>query len=915
MESTYCDSCHAKLEAPAARDEHGKLLCSKCMAEKQPAPAQNLKFYFCETCGKRITEIHDKKLKGIYCKSCAVGVTTMEFDAITDVELATLPPSREMRKPSPPAGSKASAVNIASATRTQGASHDRSGERLQPPPRRLPVRNLMLAASAAVFVVCGVIVLVSGGSKTAGSSQTAQSSAPPPVVTRTVDPDPSAPSNNAAVAPPVGRSDQTPTTPVALPAVNEAEERAVKAYDALLRFDGLAADDNAARVERIDTFLTDHGESIVAGRARILRKELAARQPAPPPKEADPVAPVAPVATITPPPPPPEPDSSAGVKKMLRQVLSSLGQSDLPAANRAIEQTPDAPADVRSATKSALDALQKREAAWHDALTKLRGQKVRLETKSGVVEGAALDVEGETLKIEKPLLIDGEVKGSSTIGVALAEILPASRDTLAPLPAPNSADEKMAQALLQVAKQEFDSAETTLALCDGPLQSPLKSIAAAEKIATREARAQALWKDISSRLGGKLTQAQAKALQSAIAKFETDFADSAFLRDADTQQKLAAAKDDLGRLILGMDPRVAQLFKGKITAYDARTQRITVVWDPITGNQKDDFEGSETNKAGFNFQAKGIYIYNYQGRGSFLQLQQFLGDGASIKFDYKDLTKISGGCLGVAFFGNQSKAASPHVMALIGGQESGLWDMKADSFITKIAVPGPEPLPKNGTLEASMEGKHVVVKSNGKTTMEGDVKKPNDHAGLGIGGGHDTTLTITRLEVSARLDPKWLARKLEQFSPEFLNSTYLCDMPESDVRVGYGVLGKRGELGYGHGEKVTINGKDSPHALSMHAAKSPVHVIYMLDRAYKTFRASVAMNDTTPTNIVCQLTFKVRGDDKELWTSKPVVKSTQPQDVVVDVSGVSKLVLEVDCAGQSADGAHSIWIEPRLEKK
>src|SRR3990170_7253071 len=44
-----------------------------------------MKFFFCETCGKRITEqdIHagggkDKKLKGVFCAQCAVGVLTLE---------------------------------------------------------------------------------------------------------------------------------------------------------------------------------------------------------------------------------------------------------------------------------------------------------------------------------------------------------------------------------------------------------------------------------------------------------------------------------------------------------------------------------------------------------------------------------------------------------------------------------------------------------------------------------------------------------------------------------------------------------------------------------------------------------------------------------------------------------------------
>ncbi len=53
-----------------------------------------MKFYFCETCGKRITDRQileglgrDKKLKGIYCRSCAVGVTTLEFDALVEPDV------------------------------------------------------------------------------------------------------------------------------------------------------------------------------------------------------------------------------------------------------------------------------------------------------------------------------------------------------------------------------------------------------------------------------------------------------------------------------------------------------------------------------------------------------------------------------------------------------------------------------------------------------------------------------------------------------------------------------------------------------------------------------------------------------------------------------------------------------------
>ena len=63
-------------------------------AAAQPAGQQQgaaRRFHFCETCGKRVTEhdiaagaARDKKLKGVYCAACAVGVLTLETLPITE---------------------------------------------------------------------------------------------------------------------------------------------------------------------------------------------------------------------------------------------------------------------------------------------------------------------------------------------------------------------------------------------------------------------------------------------------------------------------------------------------------------------------------------------------------------------------------------------------------------------------------------------------------------------------------------------------------------------------------------------------------------------------------------------------------------------------------------------------------------
>lgn len=60
----------------------------------EPAPARVMAFYYCEKCGKRVTDAdlaagraQNKQLRGYYCGVCAEGAMTLSFDAITHEEL------------------------------------------------------------------------------------------------------------------------------------------------------------------------------------------------------------------------------------------------------------------------------------------------------------------------------------------------------------------------------------------------------------------------------------------------------------------------------------------------------------------------------------------------------------------------------------------------------------------------------------------------------------------------------------------------------------------------------------------------------------------------------------------------------------------------------------------------------------
>jgi hypothetical protein len=74
-----------------------------------------MKFWFCETCGKRLTDrdleegtARNKQLKGVFCKGCAVGVMTLEMDAISGQQVQELARQQEAAAPTqhPPAPSR-----------------------------------------------------------------------------------------------------------------------------------------------------------------------------------------------------------------------------------------------------------------------------------------------------------------------------------------------------------------------------------------------------------------------------------------------------------------------------------------------------------------------------------------------------------------------------------------------------------------------------------------------------------------------------------------------------------------------------------------------------------------------------------------------------------------------------------------
>ncbi|CAH0480105.1 unnamed protein product [Peronospora belbahrii] len=165
-----------------------------------------------------------------------------------------------------------------------------------------------------------------------------------------------------------------------------------------------------------------------------------------------------------------------------------------------------------------------------------------------------------------------------------------------------------------------------------------------------------------------------------------------------------------------------------------------------------------------------------------------------------------------------------------------------------------------------------------------------------------------------------------------VDSIFLSSIRESHFSVGYGTLGKGGQLGYASGgspnissgnntsatesTSIYINGEAKQRCLSTHPpSHGDAYVVYDLSEAYHAISGAIAINDNTRGELFQNhrvvLMFKILGDDKLLWQSKPLCETHLIEQFEVDVKNVRVLELRVSCEG-SNHCAQAIWIDPCL---
>lgn len=170
------------------------------------------------------------------------------------------------------------------------------------------------------------------------------------------------------------------------------------------------------------------------------------------------------------------------------------------------------------------------------------------------------------------------------------------------------------------------------------------------------------------------------------------------------------------------------------------------------------------------------------------------------------------------------------------------------------------------------------------------------------------------------------------FAEKHPGPVYLDDLEELSASVGWGELGKHGQTGYpaqgdDYGNRGLCRGNVPNHMLSLHPPeKGTAFVSYALQEDFRLLRATVGILEVERARLAAQhlgpfftgrafspLTFRVIGNGKVLWESRPIQKCGDWQECSVGLEGVRMLELHVHCPGPKTF-AWAAWVDPLLER-
>jgi len=452
--------------------------------------------------------------------------------------------------------------------------------------------------------------------------------------------------------------------------------------------------------------------------------------------------------------------AAAAVALPFGDIFSALKEN---APKKALEKVSALEFAQKAPVVEALNVLATQRDSRQAAIEKLIGQNVKLDSIKGAQNGKLVAFKNNVIVLDRPIMINGEARGSSQISVPMDELTPATLERIAPIAAPAAPAEWIAATLTAMAGGQLDAADAALGhLAGNELHDPLAAEIKTTRVREREAQAKAAWAKIETRAAEAPSQTKAKQILDELVAFSKKFSDSDFAANPDIVAKMAELKEKFDRLSLGLDPRVLQLFKGKVLNYDARTQVITLGYDFLSKEQNDDFVETTwappSDTTGVTWRKGELRTFCKGTADRIFRMPQFASGSLNIQLHFKkiDTSKRNRFEVEVSFYGLDSIGKTPKVSFKASEKATHLISNGADIKTTDDIL-----FRADGVLELSCQGGAYSVKQDNKVILEHTLPKPNDHAGFWLGGGWDSGITFTRMQVSGRLDQVWLAKALE----------------------------------------------------------------------------------------------------------------------------------------------------------
>lgn len=182
------------------------------------------------------------------------------------------------------------------------------------------------------------------------------------------------------------------------------------------------------------------------------------------------------------------------------------------------------------------------------------------------------------------------------------------------------------------------------------------------------------------------------------------------------------------------------------------------------------------------------------------------------------------------------------------------------------------------------------------------------------GHGH---LVVTAVAVTLTADS--LVAEIKSNPGEAIGPVFLSDLGPSLVRAyhvheGSWGFGGNGYIGHIDLRKIVINGADAPHSMSaLPPGGDESQITYHLRKGYKRLSGQVALDDRVDAPLQQAVSFRIVGDSKELWESRPISVSRALSAFDLDITNVDRLDLIFVCPGPQFH-AHGVWVNPVLTK-